>query len=468
MPLISKQTIAQLKKENLDGLYKLLVNTSGTRDILFILENLGPLPKEFDPQVFIDLLLHPNENIRFWSIKNLGKVASHHQLNILFNATQKDNSSSVRREATSSIGRMRTKSAIPLLIHLLQDKDPKVVLQAIRGLAVFKKDSTVLESVLNLSSHPNETIQSFIKTEFRQEENKKKPATYHIESPRFLQNTIVHGDVKEVLKYVPDESIHLTFTSPPYYNARDYSIYESYDQYLDFLTDVFNSIFRVTKDGRFLIVNTSPIIIPRVSRSHSSKRYPIPFDLHARLVSNGWEFIDDIVWVKPETSVKNRNAGFLQHRKPLAYKPNAITEYLMVYRKMTDKLIDHNIRQYDWRTVEDSKVIGSYETSNVWKIDPTFDSVHSAVFPIELCNRVIKFYSYKNDLIFDPFGGSGTLARAAKGLHRKFFLTEQQEEYVHRMKLDLGRKSIFDSEDVHFVDLQQFIHLSKEYTNEDN
>jgi len=47
----------------------------------------------------------------------------------------------------------------------------------------------------------------------------------------------------------------------------------------------------------------------------------------------GWEFIDDIVWVKPEASVKNRNAGFLQHRKPLGYKPNAVSEMLMVYRK---------------------------------------------------------------------------------------------------------------------------------------
>ena len=58
----------------------------------------------------------------------------------------------------------------------------------------------------------------------------------------------------------------------------------------------------------------------------------------------GWEFIDDIVWKKPETSVKNRNARFMQHRKPLAYKPNVVTEYVMVYRKETDRLIDWNIR----------------------------------------------------------------------------------------------------------------------------
>ena len=92
-------------------------------------------------------------------------------------------------------------------------------------------------------------------------------------------------------------------------------------------------IHRATKTGRFFVLNTSPVIVPRISRQHSSRRYPIPFDIHPLLIKMGWEFIDDIVWEKPEASVKNRNGGFFQHRKPLAYKPNTCTEYLMVYRK---------------------------------------------------------------------------------------------------------------------------------------
>ena len=47
----------------------------------------------------------------------------------------------------------------------------------------------------------------------------------------------------------------------------------------------------------------------------------------------GWEYIDDIIWLKPEASVKNRVGGFQQHRKPLGYKPNTVTEMIMVYRK---------------------------------------------------------------------------------------------------------------------------------------
>ncbi|MGI8495595.1 MAG: hypothetical protein ACR2L1_09835 [Pyrinomonadaceae bacterium] len=68
--------------------------------------------------------------------------------------------------------------------------------------------------------------------------------------------------------------------------------------------------------------------------------------MHHYLVEMGWEFIDDIIWLKPEYSVKNRVGGFHQHRKPLSYKPNSVTEYLMVYRKETTRLLDWNMRSY--------------------------------------------------------------------------------------------------------------------------
>lgn len=90
----------------------------------------------------------------------------------------------------------------------------------------------------------------------------------------------------------------------------------------------------------------------------------------------------------------------------------------MVYRKSTEKLLDWNIRQYEWNTVKESKVLDGFETTNVWKIDPCFNKVHSAVFPVELCKRVIQYYSFKDDLIFDPFAGSGTVGKTAKSLGR--------------------------------------------------
>jgi DNA modification methylase len=337
-------------------------------------------------------------------------------------------------------------------------------MQAIRGLLVFSYKENVKNELKKLLNHPNELIREVINKEINGVQYQSKDRQKHDEFPEFLRNTVVHGDVQEIIKYVPDESVHLTFTSPPYYNARDYSIYQNYDEYLSFLEKVFKEVHRITKEGRFFILNTSPIIIPRISRQHSSNRYPIPYDIHPFLIKMGWEFIDDIVWVKPEASVKNRNAGFLQHRKPLAYKPNAVTEMLMVYRKKTDKLIDWNIRQYSRDKINKSKVLEEYETTNVWRIDPTFDKVHTAVFPLELCNRVIKFYSFVGDLIFDPFAGSGTLGRAALSLNRNFFLTEKEAKYIDRIKEELSKcGNLFNQlEQPKFVNLDQFISLSKE------
>ena len=148
----------------------------------------------------------------------------------------------------------------------------------------------------------------------------------------------------------------------------------------------------------------------------------------------GWEFIDDIVWIKPEYSAKNRNGGFFQHRKPLCYKANSVTESVMVYRKKTDKLIDWNLRQYDDDIVEASKVRGNYDKSNAWHINPATDKGHPAVFPTELASRIIQFYSFKGDLVFDPFGGSGTVGRVAVDHKRHFFLCEKELEYVEYMK----------------------------------
>lgn len=455
---VNREMIDELKN-NTQALLSFLQNQNdGT--IVYVLEKLGRLENGYSREPLLNLLNNQNENIRALSVKNLAKMSDVSLLPVFVKYASKDESTEVRREAVSAIGRLRNEKAIPTLIKFLTDNDPKVVMQAIRGLLVFADRLDIKQELKKLLNHPNELIKEVINKEVNGFSYKSNSSQKHDEFPDQIKNAVVHGDVQEILKYVPDESVHLTFTSPPYYNARDYSIYQSYDEYLKILENIFKEVHRVTKDGRFFVLNTSPIIIPRISRAHASKRYPIPYDVHPLLVKMGWEFIDDIVWLKSEASVKNRNAGFLQHRKPLAYKPNAVTEMLMVYRKKSDKLIDWNIQQYSWDKVKKSKVLDKYETSNVWRIDPTFDKIHSAVFPIELCNRVVKFYSFIGDLIFDPFAGSGTLGRAALNLNRHFFLTEKEPKYINRIKEELNKSnnlfSLKDSQP-NFVNLENFI-----------
>ena len=454
---ISKEYIKELKQSGNGALSALVKdNYTNSGNIIYILKNLGYIPTTFDSQWIVDLLDYPNEDVRFWAVKNIGKLTSDVFLERLFQIAIHDESTMVRREAVSSIGRMRNEKGIPLMKKMLLDSDPKIVCQAISKFIGFQGDKNIDSTLKELVNHENEMVRTVIYKEFFAQKKNDKSVLPHAETYSYLKNVVVNGDVSDVLKLVPDESIHLTFTSPPYYNARDYSIYPSYDAYLKFLEEVFCETYRITKEGRFLIVNTSPVIVPRISRSHSSKRYPIPFDLHHYLVQMGWEFIDDIVWEKPEYSVKNRIGGFQQHRKPLAYKPNSVTEYLMVYRKQTEKLIDWNIHQYDLETINNSKVKDGFETTNVWQICPKSDKIHSAIFPVELCQRVVEYYSFKGDLIFDPFGGSGTLGRTAKSLGRRFFLTEKEPKYFEYMKTFQPKSNLFEKEATKFLSLEQF------------
>ena len=417
------------------------LSTLTDKDILKRLKSLGYLSDKFeDVNLLKELSKNTNQDIRYHAISNLAKLANDNLLDFFYQLFKSEITSRNRREIASAIGRLRSVKAIDILLELLNDADPNIILQSIRGLLFFKKEKKIYNELIKLHTHENELVQKIIEIEFF---DKKNHSRDHRKSPNHLKNTIMLGDTFKILKKVDEESVHLTFTSPPYYNARDYSIYNSYKSYLKFLKRVFKQIHRVTKEGRFFVLNTSPIIIPRMGRKYSSKRYPIPYDVHNGLIDMGWEFLDDIVWVKPEPSVKNRVAGFAQHRKPLAYKPNCITECVMVYRKKSNKLIDWIYDQYPRSIIDDSKVPDGFETSNIWEIDPSHSKVHSASFPLELCDRIIQYYSFKGDLVFDPFAGSGSVGVSAKRNGRYFLLTELNKAYYNEMLSKLG-KELFD------------------------
>jgi DNA modification methylase len=148
-------------------------------------------------------------------------------------------------------------------------------------------------------------------------------------------------------------------------------------------------------------------------------------------------------------------AGFNMHRKPLAYKPNCVTETLMVYRKKTNKLIDWIFKQYPKQIINKSKVKDGYQTSNVWKIDPSSNKKHSAIFPVKLCDNVINYYSLAGDLVFDPFAGSGSVGESAIKNNRYFFLTEINKSYSELMKERL-KGDLFNSTDLKIMDSKTF------------
>lgn len=258
-----------------------------------------------------------------------------------------------------------------------------------------------------------------------------------------LRNTIGMGDCVDLMDDMPAESVDLIFTSPPYFNARpEYSEYEVYQEYLLKMRQVISRAHRVLSEGRFFVMNTSPVLLRRSSRNEASKRIAVPFDLHRIFIEEGFDFIDDIIWVKPEGAgwATGRGRRFAADRNPMQYKAVPVTEYLMVYRKKTDKLIDWFIRNHpDRDIIEESKVADGYEKTNIWKVHPKTNSKHPAAFPKELAQRVIKYYSFKNDVVFDPFAGSGTTGAAAADLHRRFVLFELNPDYIKLIREDLQK-----------------------------
>ena len=271
-----------------------------------------------------------------------------------------------------------------------------------------------------------------------------------------VPNKVVLGDCRAVLPEFPPGSVQLVFTSPPYFNAKpECAEYVDYPSYLDFLEQAFAACHNVLAEGRFLVVNVSPVLVRRTSRSTASKRLPIPFDLHPILDRIGFEFIDDIIWRKPEGAGWHLGRGrrFAADRQPLQYKPVTVTEYLLVYRKKTDRLIDWNLRNHPDRTaLERSLILGEYDKTNVWDLTPASHAGHPAVFPEELVSRVIRYYSIEGDSVLDPFGGVGTAGRVAASMGRRFVLIEKRRDYFEVMQRELGK--LPDTGPVDFDDLQ--------------
>ncbi len=271
----------------------------------------------------------------------------------------------------------------------------------------------------------------------------KEEKTHKMGIPKIstLRNTIGIGDSEELLSDTPTESVDLVFTSPPYFNARpEYSDYIEYEEYLLKMKKIIRQCHRVLNEGRFFVINISPVLIRRSSRNESSRRIAVPFDLHQLFIQEKYEFIDDIIWQKPEGAgwATGRGRRFSADRNPLQYKPVPVTEYVLVYRKKSNRLIDWHIRKHpNQKVVDQSKIDDDYDVTNIWKISPAHSKKHPAIFPEELAAKVVKYYSFRNDVVLDPFGGIGTTAKAAYKNNRRFVIYEINPNYVDSMKDDL-------------------------------
>ncbi len=241
-------------------------------------------------------------------------------------------------------------------------------------------------------------------------------------------------DCLEGMKAIPDGSVDAIITSPPYYNAREYSQWPTYQDYLNDMKAILSEAVRCLKPGRMCCINICSVIEPREKRSAESKRYALQFDWYNLAMAMELIFAEDIIWVKPQGAAINRGQKFFHLRRPMSYNCTDVTEHILVFRKKGKKK-DDVLRDYSDDVINASLVQDGYEQTNVWRINPKADADHPAVFPIEIPTNLANFYTFHGDTILDPFMGSGTSAIAAIRTRRNYIGFELNEEY-YRKSLD--------------------------------
>lgn len=239
-------------------------------------------------------------------------------------------------------------------------------------------------------------------------------------------NDIIHVDVIEGFKLVSDETVSLIFTSPPYNvdikyaNRKDN---EPWQNYLSWLEAIFQQAYRVLRKGGRLVINIDSIVNHEEDKNKEYFR-PIYADLVNIGRKVGFNFRTDICWYKHQVVGRATAWGsYCSNSNPIIRRNH---EYLLVWSKESWNLPGDS--EFSDLTPEEFE----QWTMSFWHIQPETRSIgsHPASFPEELAKRVIKLFSYRGDIVLDPFMGSGTTAFISKLLGRRYIGFDNAECYV--------------------------------------
>ena len=273
-----------------------------------------------------------------------------------------------------------------------------------------------------------------------------------------IDNHIFIGDSREVLKSFPDAVVNTTITSPPYYNLRDYGeanqigLEDSLEEYIEQLCSVFDEVYRVTRDDGTFWLNIGDCYARGGEINSDGRRgfsgakglgyktkkidgltekdlIGVPWRLAFELQKRGWILRSDIIWAKlnpmPESCTD---------------RPTMSHEYIFLFAKNQKYYYDHE-------SVMESTVGTEYAKRNkrdVWNVKvASYPEAHCATFPMELITPCIKAGSPEGGLVLDPFMGSGTVAKAAKQLSRRYTGCELNLEYWKIIQNRLKQEELF-------------------------
>lgn len=254
---------------------------------------------------------------------------------------------------------------------------------------------------------------------------------------------ILQGDTRGIISELPNDFYSSCITSPPYWGKRDYGYdeqigaEENLSEYIEHLVNIFRSVReKLKEDGTFwLNIGDSYTSGNRTWRAEDKKnparemsyrpRTPpglkpkdligIPWRLAFALQADGWYLRSDIIWYKPNCqpeSVKDR--------------PTQSHEYIFLFSKSEDYYYDYE------KAKEPAAEKGKTRNKrSVWQVNTEpLPEAHFATFPEELIKPIIMASSKENDLVLDPFFGSGTVGVVCNKLNRKFHGIELKQDYI--------------------------------------
>ena len=239
---------------------------------------------------------------------------------------------------------------------------------------------------------------------------------------------LINDDCLHYMKQMQENSIDLVITSPPYNCGIDYDNYNDnlpFDEYLEWCQKWINELYKIIKEDGRIAIN----VLVEQGIENNKKRIS-PMRLFSEMMEKaGFIIMGMPMWTDPHRVKFTAWGSFKSASCPYIYNPFEVV--IIAYKKYKKKF------NKGINTISKQDFIKG--CSGVWNIKTDTNSLTKATFPIELPKLVIELLSYKNDLILDPFSGSGTTGAACFYTGRNYIGIEQSKNYYEISKKRLEK-----------------------------